>query len=130
MSTINASNPAAQSATNLTNAASCNPAPLAKSASAPNLGTSLDSYEGPSSAASAEESPKPVKLKKMGYSQFMTLTKKWENEPNKFLKVIQLPLAPAYVILDMAMAPLVPLANIYEFFYNRRVDATNLLNGV
>lgn len=130
MSTINTSNPAAQSAINLTNATSCSPVPLAKSASAPDLGTSVDSFEGPSSAPSAEAAPKPAKLKKMGYSQFMTLTKKWENEPNKFLKVIQLPLAPAYVLLDIAMAPLVPLANVYEFFYNRSVDATNLLNGV
>ena len=129
MSTINTSNPAAQSAISLSNAASCSPVPLAKSASAPDLGTSVDSFEGPSSAASAEAAPKPAKLKKMGYSQFMTLTKKWENEPNKFVKLIQLPLAPAYVLIDMALAPLVPLANVYEFFYNRSVDATNLLNG-
>lgn len=130
MSTITTSNLAAQSALSLSNAAPCSPAPLAKSASAPDLGTPVDSYAGPSSAASADAAPKPVKLKKKGYSQFMTFTKKWENEPNKFVKLIQLPLAPAYVLLDIALAPLVPVANVYEFFYNRSVDATNLLNGV
>ena len=130
MSTINPSALAAQSTISLSSAATCPSAPLSRSASVPALSSAVDSYESPATVLNTEVATKPVALKKMQYSQFMTLTKKWENEPNQLVKFIQLPLAPAYVLIDAALAPLVPLANIYEFFYNRSVDAQNLFSGV
>ena len=130
MNTIRPSSLATQSAIDLSSARSCSSPALPRSASVAALSTEVDSYQSPATVDSTEVAAKPVARKKMEYAQFMPFTRKWENEPNKLIKLIQLPLAPAYVLLDVALAPLVPVSNVYTFFYNRSVDAQNLLNGV
>ncbi len=119
-----------QSAINLSSTESCTSSPLPRSASVPALSTEIDSYQGPATVDSTEVPATPAARKKMEYAQFMPFTRKWENEPNKLIKLIQLPLAPAYALLDVALAPLVPVSNVYTFFYNRSVDAQNLLSGI
>ena len=67
--------------------------------------------------------------RKMRYSKLMGITTAWENEPSELKKIIQIPLVPLYVIIDLVSAPLLPLINAYELFHNTGVDARRAWYG-
>jgi len=103
------------------------PATVTRSASTPSL--SVDTFEIAAVTPTAPAAPKSAPRKKLGYSKFMGITRKWEKEPNELKKVIQIPLVPLFVMLDLVSVPLLPFVNAYEFFYNRSIDAENLFDG-
>jgi len=135
MNTISPSIPSVSSNSSLSSVASV----TAEAGTGTPSSTFRDSYEGPSAKASTQ----PTKAGKYARSRFISFTRQWENEPNKFLKLIQVPILPVYARIDAALAPmailtvarytvvflitaalapLVPLSEHYRFFFKRSVD--------
>jgi len=93
--------------------------------------SSVDTFERVS-APESTNLPATVEDKvgrKMRYSKLMGITTAWENEPNELKKIIQIPLVPLYVIIDLVSAPLLPFINAYELFHNTGVDARRAWYG-
>ena len=119
------------SSTSSVNTAQSLPAPVTPASSSTSLDVfAEDTFETPASTSNPEPAPaSSTKLRRMKYSKLMGITRKWENEASPLKKFVQVPLVPLYVMLDLATAPLVPFANVYEFIHNQRVNVTNALNS-
>ena len=60
---------------------------------------------------------------KRGYTEFMPLTNTWKRSPDDINKLVQFPIVPLYVVIDMMIAPVIPFDNAYKWFVNKGVDA-------
>jgi hypothetical protein len=60
--------------------------------------------------------------KKRKYSEFMAMSENWKSTENQLSKLVQVPLVPLYVVIDMMVAPIIPFDNAYSWFVNKGVE--------